>query len=45
MATKTRKSRAKRLAPRFGPYDPIAGKRVRLKAPPDFKPARRRKSR
>ena len=34
MATKTRKSRAKRLAPRFGPYDPIAGKRVRLKAPP-----------
>ena len=34
MATKPRKTRAKRPAPRFGPYDPKARKRVRLKSPP-----------
>ena len=46
MATKTRKKRVKRPpAQLLGPYDPIAGKRVKLKLPPDFKPPCRRKSR
>ena len=45
MATKQREKRVKRPAQPLGPYDPIAGKRLRLKSPPDFKPPRRRKSR
>ena len=42
MATKTRKSRAKRPVPRYGPYDPIPGKRLRLKKAPDFRKPRRK---
>ena len=34
MATKTRKSRAKRPDPRFGPYDPIAGKAGKTQGSP-----------
>ena len=42
MATKKRKKRVPPPPPRHGHYDPILGKRPRLKTAPDFKPPRRK---
>ena len=46
MATKKRTNRVKKPpAWRYGAFDPILGKRVRLRASPHLKPRRRKKER
>ena len=42
MVTKQTKKRVKPPVPRYGPYDPIPGKRLRLKKAPDFRKPRRK---
>ena len=42
MVTKQTKKRVKPPVPRYGPYDPIPGKRLRLKKASDFRKPRRK---